>query len=251
MAIVYSVGKIVSTGAGMAIYPWKYGETDCLATFPAIVLGNDQRTITTQKKAYVIMPDTLAQIPFSPALYHSTRGSAQIDMLVLHYTDGPTLEDCVAIFRDPERRVSCHYIVGLDGAILQMVRDEDCAWHCGVSEWRGRERCNPWSLGIEIVNWGRLEKKKGSYFCWPEDFGTPYGGPPPVFARGDWWAPYPSGQIEQVVSLSGLLVERHQIPMDYIVRHSDIAPDRKIDPGPVFPWTELKTRMTEVIAGRW
>ena len=192
-----------------------------------------------------------AEIPFIPALYASSREDAPIDMLVLHFTDGPSLEDCAAIFQDPERRVSCHYIVGLDGTVLQMVRDEDCAWHCGISAWRGREGCNRWSLGIEIVNWGRLRKKNGRFYCWPEDYGTPYSGLPPVLAGGDWWAPYPSGQVEQVESLSRLLVERHRIPLDNIVRHSDIAPDRKIDPGPAFPWAEFKTSMTEAIAGRW
>ena len=197
------------------------------------------------------MTKSLADIPFSPALYSSSREDAPIDMLVLHYTDGPSLEDCVAIFQDPERRVSCHYIVGLDGAVLQMVRDEDCAWHCGVSTWRGREGCNRWSLGIEIVNWGRLKKENDSFYCWPGDFSTPYVGPPPVFAEGDWWAPYPLGQVDQVAALSRLLIERYRIPLDHIVRHSDIAPDRKIDPGPAFPWTAYRTWMAEVIAGRW
>lgn len=172
-------------------------------------------------------------------------------MLVLHYTDGPSLEDCVAIFRDPERRVSCHYIVDLDGSILQMVRDDECAWHCGVSAWRSRAGCNRWSLGIEIVNWGRLKHGIGSFFCWPGDFSTPYAGSPPVYAEGAWWAPYPAAQVDRVVSLSRLLVERYRIPLDNIVRHSDIAPDRKIDPGPAFPWTEFRAKMNEIIAGRW
>ena len=197
------------------------------------------------------MSNAAADIPFIPALYASSREDAPIDMLVLHYTDGPSLEDCIAIFQDPERRVSCHYIVGLDGTALQMVRDEDCAWHCGTSAWRGREGCNRWSLGIEIVNWGRLEKKDGSFYCWPEDYGMPYSGPSPVSAGGEWWAPYPSGQVEQVESLSGRLVERYRIPLDHIVRHSDIAPDRKIDPGPAFPWSAFKARMSQLIAGRW
>ena len=197
------------------------------------------------------MSEFLAAIPFSPALYASSREDEQIDMLVLHYTDGPSLDECVAIFRDPDRRVSCHYIVGLDGTVLQMVRDEDCAWHCGTSSWRGREGCNRRSLGIEIVNWGRLKKENESFFCWPEDFSTPYDGPSPIAAEGDWWTPYPAGQVEQVVSLSGHLVERYKIPLDNVVRHSDIAPDRKIDPGPAFPWAEFKTGMAGVIAGRW
>ena len=171
-------------------------------------------------------------------------------MLVLHYTDGPSLEECVSIFRDPERRVSCHYIVGLDGAVRQMVRDEDCAWHCGVSLWRGRDGCNPWSLGIEIVNCGRLVKRNGQFFRWPEEYTTPYTGLPPVWLEGNWWAPYPPDQYEQVINLSRNLVEAYRIPLSNIVRHSDIAPDRKIDPGPAFPWTEFTARMADAINGR-
>ncbi len=190
-------------------------------------------------------------IPFIPAVYSSSRGSAAIDMLTLHYTATASLEACVALFRDPARRVSCHYIVGTDGQTVQMVCDQDCAWHCGVSRWKGRERLNPWSLGIEIVNWGRLVRREEQFFCWPDEYTVPYAGPAPVFARGDWWAPFPPSQVEQVIRLSGLLVERYRIPLPHIVRHSDIAPKRKIDPGPAFPWLSFKARMRHLIACRW
>lgn len=190
------------------------------------------------------MINDLPDIPFTPALYHSSRDSAQIDMLVIHYTDGSSVEECVSIFTDPDRRVSCHYIVGLDGSLRQMVREEDCAWHCGVSQWRGRKECNRWSLGIEIVNCGRLEKREGKFFRWPEGYTTPYRGLSPVWLEENWWAPYPECQLEQVINLSRSLVERYKIPRNNIVRHSDIAPDRKIDPGPAFPWSKFITLVT-------
>lgn len=189
-------------------------------------------------------------IRFVPALYSSSRGDARIDMLVLHYTATATLDECIAIFRDPHRRVSCHYIVDTDGQIVQMVYDQDCAWHCGVSRWRGRDRCNPWSLGIEIVNWGQLIMRDNACYCWPGAFTTPYTGPEPVFARGDWWAPYPDIQVEGVIELSRHLTERYDIPLQGIVRHSDIAPERKIDPGPAFPWRRYKSAMRSAINGR-
>jgi len=197
------------------------------------------------------MLDKLTHIPFTPALYHSSRDSAQIDMLVLHYTDGPSLDECVSIFTDPDKKVSCHYIVGLDGAVRQMVYEEDCAWHCGVSRWRGREGCNRWSLGIEIVNCGRLEKRDGRFFRWPGEYTTPYSGTSPVWLEGNWWTPYPARQVEQVIKLSRILVESYKIPLANIVRHSDIAPGRKIDPGPAFPWHEFMARMADVINRRW
>lgn len=190
-------------------------------------------------------------IPFIPAVYSSRREVAAIEALVLHYTATPSLEACVAIFRDPARRVSCHYVVGTDARTVQMVYDEDCAWHCGVSRWKNRERLNPWTLGIEIVNWGRLVSREEQFFCWPDEYTTPYTGLTPVFSRGGWWAPYTPCQIEQVIRLSSVLVERYRIPLDHIVRHSDIAPGRKIDPGPAFPWLSFKARMRYLINRRW
>lgn len=182
-------------------------------------------------------------IRFIPALFSSRREGKRIEMLVLHYTAGPTLTHCVELFRNPNHPASCHYIVGTDGQIVQMVYDHDCAWHCGVSRWRHYERCNPWSLGIEIVNWGRLEQKNGMFYCWPEHYTTRYEGLPPVFAEGDWWAPYPAEQVERVLALSRYLAQRYGIRPDHIVAHSDIAPGRKIDPGPAFPWAWFREQM--------
>ncbi len=246
MDVVYPTIHPLSTGASLDDSGWN-GVVKAVLSVAASTLRVYFRTIRHRSYKPVgcplPMPGHLPQIHFTPALYHSSRDSARIDMLVLHYTDGPTLEECVAIFRDPERRVSCHYIVGLDGAVRQMVRDEDCAWHCGVSQWQGRDGCNPWSLGIEIVNCGRLEKRNGQFYRWPEKYTTPYAGLPPVWLEGNWWAPYPTAQFEQVINLSRCLVEAYRIPLSNIVRHSDIAPDRKIDPGPAFPWTGFTARM--------
>ena len=156
------------------------------------------------------------------------------------------MEDCIGIFRNPGRPVSCHYIVGLDGEMVQMVYDHDCAWHCGVSRWQGRERCNPRALGIEIVNWGRLEKKGDTFFCWPDDYPIPYEGPEPVSGESAWWPPYPDVQIERVIALSHRLIQTYQIPLKNVVGHSDIAPGRKTDPGPAFPWLTVRERLADL-----
>lgn len=166
-----------------------------------------------------------------------------IEMLVLHYTAGPSLEHCVNWFRNPAHPVSCHYIVGTDGDIVQMVYDHDCAWHCGASRWKDRERCNPWALGIEIVNWGLLERRDDRCYCWPDDYTMEYDGPDPVFLDHRWWQPYPAVQVERVIALSQYLIDRYHIPFDHVVAHSDIAPGRKIDPGPAFPWDLFRARL--------
>lgn len=254
LVVVYPSICALSTGASICDSGWK-GLVKAVLSVAASPLRVYYTAFVNDplkpNRMSADMTDPLPDMSFTPALYHTSRGTAHIDMLVLHYTDGPSLEECVSIFRDPDRRVSCHYIVGLDRAVRQMVRDEDCAWHCGVSQWRGRDGCNPWSLGIEVVNCGRLEKRNGQFFRWPEEYTTPYTGLPPVWLEGNWWAPYPPDQFEQVTNLSRRLVEGYRIPLVNIVRHSDIAPDRKIDPGPAFPWFEFTARMADAINARW
>ncbi|MEM0985435.1 MAG: N-acetylmuramoyl-L-alanine amidase [Pseudomonadota bacterium] len=141
---------------------------------------------------------------------------APIDMLVLHYTGMESGEAAIARLKDPAAAVSSHYLVREDGVILQMVAERDRAWHAGVARWQGDDDLNSRSIGIEIVNGGH-------------DFRLADGGLPP----------FPRPQIAAVISLCGAILTRHPIPQSRIVGHSDIAPDRKSDPGEHFPWQEL------------
>lgn len=134
-----------------------------------------------------------------------------VDMLVLHYTgmaDGQTALDRM---RDPASEVSAHYMVEEDGGVHVLVREEDRAWHAGRSQWRGDEDLNSRSIGIEIVNGGH-------------DFGLPA---------------FPDIQIDAVIELCLAIQDRWKIPQTRIVGHSDIAPERKDDPGERFPWRRL------------
>lgn len=135
-----------------------------------------------------------------------------LDMLVLHYTgmkDGPT---ALARMQDEqEPRVSAHYMVEEDGRIFQLVAEDKRAWQAGRSWWQGDEDLNSRSIGIEIVNGGH-------------DFGLP---------------PFPDVQIAAVIALCQDILTRWPIPQHRIVAHSDIAPDRKEDPGERFPWKQL------------
>ncbi len=134
-----------------------------------------------------------------------------VDMLVLHYTgmkDGPS---ALARMRQPESQVSAHYMVEEDGRVVALVAEDKRAWQAGRSWWRGDEDLNSRSIGIEIVNGGH-------------DFGLP---------------PYPEGQIAAVIELCQGILARWPIPQARIVAHSDIAPDRKEDPGEHFPWKQL------------
>ena len=132
-------------------------------------------------------------------------------ILVLHYTGMKTGEEALARLRDPEARVSSHYMVEEDGRVFRLVAEERRAWHAGVSFWRGRRNLNGDSIGIEIVNPGH-------------EFG---------------YRPFPAAQIAAVTALVGDIRTRWDIEDRDIVGHSDVAPARKDDPGELFPWKGL------------
>jgi N-acetylmuramoyl-L-alanine amidase len=134
-----------------------------------------------------------------------------IDTLVLHYTGMQSAQAAIDRLRDPVARVSSHYVVDEDGTVVQLVPEELRAWHAGISFWRGRRVLNDGSVGIEIVNPGH-----------------------------EWgYRPFPEAQIEAVIALCRGILDRHDIPPGNVVAHSDIAPDRKQDPGELFPWARL------------
>ncbi len=136
---------------------------------------------------------------------------APIDMIVLHYTGMQTARAAIERLRDPAARVSAHYLVDEDGGVLRLVAEQRRAWHAGVSFWRGPRGLNDRSIGIGLVNPG------------------PEGG----------YRAFPARQLAAVCDLCLALFSRHRIPQRNVVAHSDIAPDRKQDPGEKFDWEQL------------
>ena len=137
-----------------------------------------------------------------------------IDMLILHYTGMRSAAAAIERLCDPVAAVSSHYVVDEDGTVTLLVREERRAQHAGVSHWRGHEGLNDRSIGIEIVNPGH-------------EFG---------------YRPFPEVQIEAVELLCLGILGRYPIPPGNVVGHSDVAPDRKQDPGELFPWRQLAER---------
>ena len=133
------------------------------------------------------------------------------DMLILHYTGMPSGEAALDRLRDAEAKVSSHYLVEEDGRVFRLVPEERRAWHAGVSFWKGERDCNGASIGVEIVNPGH-------------EFG---------------YRPFPAAQVEAVTALVADVRSRWTIPDHRILGHSDVAPDRKTDPGELFPWRDL------------
>lgn len=147
-----------------------------------------------------------------PSPNFEPRRSDVIDMLVLHYTGMRSGPEALARLRDPDAKVSAHYLVEEDGSVFALVPDGMRAWHAGASSWRGRTDVNSRSIGVEIVNPGH-------------EFG---------------YRPFPDTQIRAVIALCVRLLARHPIPPRNVVGHSDVAPTRKTDPGELFPWERLK-----------
>ena len=85
------------------------------------------------------------------------------DTIILHFTDGHTLETAINTLCDREKQVSAHVVVGRDGALVQLVAFDQIAWHAGQSGWGERTQFNRYSLGIEVQNAGKLEKRDGRY----------------------------------------------------------------------------------------
>jgi N-acetylmuramoyl-L-alanine amidase len=141
------------------------------------------------------------------------------DTIVLHYTGMPTGEAAIARLRDPAAKVSSHYVVEEDGRIFRLVAEERRAWHAGVSFWKGVRDINTASVGVEIVNPGH-------------EFG---------------YRPFPDAQMASVIALVADIRTRWTVENDRIVGHSDVAPDRKDDPGELFPWK----RLAEAGHGLW
>ncbi|ODS88757.1 MAG: N-acetylmuramoyl-L-alanine amidase [Chryseobacterium sp. SCN 40-13] len=136
--------------------------------------------------------------------------------LILHYT---ALDEEKSVRVLTQQAVSSHYLVNNlgDREIYQLVDENKRAYHAGVSAWRNDKNLNDTSIGIEIVNTGYILDSVGKK----------------VFS------PYDESQIKKVAALVKDIVERYQIPPVNILAHSDIAPTRKQDPGPMFPWKKL------------
>jgi N-acetylmuramoyl-L-alanine amidase len=134
-----------------------------------------------------------------------------IDTLVLHYTGMQSAAAALDRLCDPAAQVSSHYVVDEDGTVWRLVAEARRAFHAGISYWQGDTDLNRVSIGIEIVNPGH-----------------------------EWgYRPFPEAQMAAVEALCRDILARHPIPPDRVVGHSDIASDRKADPGELFDWSRL------------
>lgn len=146
-------------------------------------------------------------------------GNAMV--LVMHYT---ALDDEKSLRVLTGGEVSVHYLVPSipkkekgKPVVIHLLPENTEAWHAGKSFWRGREKLNTSSVGIEIVNTGYTDEPDGSRR----------------------WYKFNQEQIDLIIPLAKDIIKRHNIPPYNVVAHSDVAPQRKKDPGPLFPWHKL------------
>lgn len=148
----------------------------------------------------------------APSPNHDDRpDGAPVDMLILHYTGMRSGAAALDRLCDPAAKVSAHYVVEEDGRVFRLVPEARRAWHAGISHWRGASGLNARSIGIEVVN--------------------------PGHEHG--YRPFAALQMAALCDLCLGILARHPIPAWNVVGHSDVAPDRKEDPGEFFDWEGL------------
>ena len=146
--------------------------------------------------------------------YTSISQDSRVQFLILHYTAGDFPVSLKTLTEGP---VSSHYLVDdATATIYRLVDESRRAYHAGESFWKGSTRLNASSIGIEIVNPGYKDTPEGRV-----------------------WFDFPESQITAVIDLVKQVVNQHEIKPERILAHSDIAPQRKVDPGPRFPWKLL------------
>jgi N-acetylmuramoyl-L-alanine amidase len=135
------------------------------------------------------------------------KGGAAIDLVVIHYTAMRSADDAIARLCDSAFEVSAHYLIDGHGKIVRMVDEAQRAWHAGAGRWGDVTDINSRSIGIELANTGHV--------------------------------PFAAAQMDALENLLRDIKKRHAIAPERVIGHSDMAPDRKIDPGPRFDWQRL------------
>jgi len=154
--------------------------------------------------------DSILVQQVTPSPNHDAR-ALELDILLLHYTGMTSTAEAIQRLCDPASKLSSHYVVEEHGRIVQLVPETRRAWHAGQSSWEGVGDINSRSIGIEIGN-------PGHSFDYPD---------------------FPEAQVAAVIALCRDIVARHRLRADRVLAHSDVAPQRKVDPGEKFPWARL------------
>ena len=153
-------------------------------------------------------------INYSPNFNLKKRTRSKVKYLIFHYTGMRSENAAIKKLTSKSSKVSCHYLIKKNGAIIKIVPDLYIAWHAGISSWKKDKSLNSNSIGIEISNPGHDYKYEN----------------------------FSQKQITSIINLSKNLKRKYKIKKENILGHSDIAPLRKKDPGEKFPWQLLNKK---------
>ena len=178
------------------------------------------------------------------------------DTVVIHYTAGGSASGSIAWFKNNTSGVSAHLVIDRNGHITQMVPFNKIAWHAGTSRWRGKTGLNKYAVGIELANWGKLNQKADG--SWSSRTGKTVPSNDVVLdahkhssSITSGWEQFPQAQMDACIAASAAITQEYGIkPWDF-VGHDDIAPRRKIDPGPALGMDELRASVFGMASDSW
>lgn len=165
--------------------------------------------------------------------------------LIVHYTAGTTASGAVNWFNNPAAQASAHLVMDRDGSITQMMEFNRVAWHAGKSTWGEIVGLNYHSIGIEIVNAGKLQKTAGGH--WVNWAGNKIDDDDVIIATHKHenaptgWHAYSKAQVDATIGIGMLLKDKYGL-LD-VLGHEDISKGRKVDPGPAFPLISVQSKI--------
>jgi N-acetylmuramoyl-L-alanine amidase len=182
----------------------------------------------------------------APSPNHS--GRIKPTKVVIHFTGGTDGKNAVRWLKNPKAKASAHFVIDAAGNVTQLVRTDRKAWHAGRSRWGKREGVNRFSVGIELVNAGLLEgSAPGPFTTRIRKDQIPAKFVSVVDGRG--WHKYATPQIRALLGVIRALKAEYPA-IDELVGHEDVAPKRKIDPGPAFPWDYVSRETQTAFRGK-
>ena len=175
------------------------------------------------------IPNSLLSIISYPSQNYEKRLDV-IEYIVIHFTDMQTTQESLDLlcFSHSHQRVSAHFLIDEVGTIFSLVDPIYTAWHAGKSFWKGKKNLNHSSIGIELQYKPYKAQGCSPYPSLQKDKN--------IFFLGYFFPSYEMPQINSLLKLLDFLCDTYKIHRSNVLGHQDIAPCRKIDPGPSFPW---------------
>lgn len=172
------------------------------------------------------------KIRFVPSLNHGSQLKAH-RFIILHASGGPDLQSALEWSIDPISKISSHILIGREGEVVQLISFDQSAWHAGSSEWDGTSNLNEHSIGVELINAGFCQPSGGE---WISSFGKKYIKDELIFPEenspGVGWQAFTAIQLQTAAKVCAALQQSY--PIEQILGHEQVSPERKWDPGPAF-----------------